>query len=70
MNSQVTDAITTTDEMVVGSSPAQASGGLYQTLGNATAMAAADAVVAQQQTFITYQAATTQAVDRLLSPKS
>ena len=65
---QVSDAVTTTDTMVVGSSPAQSVGGLYQTLANAMAMAAANAVFAQQQTYITYQAATTQAVDQLLAP--
>jgi Killing trait len=67
---QVTDAVTTSDEMVVGSSPAQAIGSAYQTLGNATAMASANAVFAQHQTYITYQAATTQAVDQLLTTKS
>lgn len=67
--SQVTDAVTTTNAMVVGSSPAQAIGSTYLTLMNATAMAAANAVFAQQQTYISYQAATTQAVDQLLAPK-
>jgi hypothetical protein len=66
---QVTDAVTTTNAAVVGSSPAQAIGSTYQTLVNATSMASANAVFAQQQTYITYQAATTQAVDQLLASK-
>lgn len=67
VNSQITDAITQTNVKVLGEAPAVAIGMLYQTIGNAVAMAAANAVYAQQQANITYQAATTIGVAKLLS---
>lgn len=66
VNSQVTDAITTTNVKVLGEAPAMAIGSLYQTIGNSVAMAAANAVYAQQQANVTYQAATTVAVTKLI----
>jgi len=66
VNAQVTDAITTTNVKVLGEAPAMAIGSLYQTIGNSVAMAAANAVYAQQQANVTYQAATTVAVTKLI----
>lgn len=43
---------------------------LYQTIGNSVAMAAANAVYAQQQANVTYQAATTVATDSLFGVSS
>ena len=65
-NGQVTDAITQTNVKVLGEAPAMAMGSLYQTMGNSVAMAAANAVYAQQQANVTYQAATTMAVKHLI----
>ncbi len=67
VNGQVTDAITQTNVQVLGEAPAMAMGSLYQTIGNSVAMAAANAVYAQQQANVTYQTATTMAVKTLLS---
>ncbi len=66
VNPQVTDAITQTNLKVLGEAPAMAMGSLYQTIGNSVAMAAANAVYAQQQANVTYQAATTVAVKKLI----
>jgi Killing trait len=67
VNPQVTDAITTTNVKVLGEAPAMAIGSLYQTIANSVAMAAANAVYAQQQANVTYQAATTIAVNKLIN---
>jgi hypothetical protein len=67
VNSQITDAITQTNVKVLGEAPAVAIGMLYQTIGNSVSMAAANAVYAQQQANVTYQAATTMGVAKLLS---
>lgn len=66
VNPQITDAVTSTHVNVVGHAPAVAMGNLYQTIANSVAMAAANAVYAQQQANVTYQAATTAAVSKLL----
>lgn len=66
VNPQITDALTSTHVHVVGHAPAMALGSLYQTVANSVSMAAANAVYAQQQANITYQAATTLAVSKLL----
>ncbi len=68
VNPQVTDAITTTNVKVLGEAPAMAMGSLYQTVGNSVAMAAANAVYAQQQANVTYQAASTVGVAKLVNP--
>jgi hypothetical protein len=68
INGQITDAITQTNVKVLGEAPAMAMGSLYQTIGNSVAMAAANAVYAQQQANVTYQAATTLAVGQLINP--
>ena len=66
VNPQITDAITITNTKVLAEAPAMAMGSLYQTIGNSVAMAAANAVYAQQQANVTYQAATTLGVSKLL----
>lgn len=68
VNPQVTDAITQTNVKVLAESPAMAMGSLYQTIGNSVAMAAANAVYAQQQANVTYQAASTMGVKALVNP--
>lgn len=65
VNSQVTDAVTQTNVKVLAEAPAMAMGSLYQTIGNSVAMAAANAVYAQQQANVTYQAATTLGITKL-----
>lgn len=65
-NSQVSDAVTATNVSVVGASPAQAMGSLYQTIGNSVAMAAANAITAQQQTTLMHQTSNTLGVNILL----
>jgi hypothetical protein len=67
VNPQITGAITQTNVSVVGVAPAMAIGSLYQTIGNSVAMAAANAVYAQQQADVTYQATSTIGVSKLLS---
>jgi hypothetical protein len=67
VNSQITDAITQTNVKVLGEAPAMALGSLYQTVANSVAMAAANAVYSQQQANVTYQAASTMGVAKLLS---
>jgi len=67
VNPQITDAITQTNVKVLGEAPAMALGSLYQTISNSVAMAAANAVYSQQQANVTYQAASTMGVAKLLS---
>jgi len=69
VNAQITDAITQTNVKVLGEAPALALGSLYQTIGNSVAMAAANAVHSQQMANITYQAASTMGVAKLVSLK-
>ena len=66
VNSKITDSITQTNLKVIGEAPAMAIGSLYQTISNSVAMAAANAVYAQQQANVTYQAASTMAVKHLI----
>jgi hypothetical protein len=47
-----------------------AMGSLYQTIGNSVAMAAANAVYAQQQANVVYQASTTLGVTKLFAQNS
>ena len=56
VNSQITDSITQAN--VLGVSPAVAMGNLYQAVAQALANAAHNATAAQQQMYITAQAAT------------
>jgi hypothetical protein len=65
-NSQITDAVTQSNVSVVGNAPATAMGALYQTMAQATGLAAQNAVAAQQQTQTISTATTTLAVKTLL----
>ena len=67
VNGGVIDAVTIANTKVLAESPAMAMGSLYQTISNSVAMAAANAVYAQQQANIAHQAATTLGVTRLYS---
>ena len=67
VNSQITDSVTQANLEVVGMAPAIAMGNLYQATAQALANAAHNATVAQQQTNITAQAATTMGVAKLYS---
>jgi len=67
VNPMITDAITQTNVDVVANAPSVAMGSLYQTIGNSVAMAAANAVYAQQQANVTYQSASTMGIKELLS---
>ena len=69
LNPQITDAVTQTNAKVLGEAPAMAMGNLYQVVGNQWAMASANAVYSQQQANISYQAASTIGVAKLLSLK-
>jgi hypothetical protein len=69
VNPQITDAITQTNVKVLGEAPAMAMGSLYQTIGNSVAMAAANNVHSQQQANVTYQAASTMGVAKLINLK-
>jgi len=67
VNPMITDAITQTNVDVLANAPSVAMGSLYQTIGNSVAMAAANAVYAQQQANVTYQSASTMGIKDLLS---
>jgi Killing trait len=67
VNGAVIDAITATNTKVLAEAPAMAMGSLYQTIGNSVAMAAANAVYAQQQANVTYQAASTLGITKMFS---
>ncbi len=67
VNSQVTDSITQSNLQVLGSSPAIALSNLYQATAQALANAAHNATSAQQQMYVTAQAATTMGVSVLYS---
>lgn len=66
VNSQVTDAIATSNTQVVANSPAMAMSSLYTTMANNIAMANINAVYAQQQANIMHQTVTTKLVAELL----
>ena len=66
LNPQITDAITQTDVIVVGDAPAVEMGNLYQTVGHSWALATGNAVFAQQQADVNYQASSSIAVAKLL----
>ncbi|GAB2191743.1 RebB family R body protein [Sessilibacter sp. MAH2] len=67
VNSQITDAVTQENLVVLGDAPAVAMGNLYQATAQALANAAHNATIAQQQTNITAQAVTTMGVALLYS---
>ena len=65
VNSQITDSVTQANVEVLGSAPAIAMGNLFQATAQALANAAHNATIAQQQTNILAQAATTMGVATL-----
>lgn len=67
VNSQVVDAVTITNTKVLAEAPSMAMGSLYQTVGNSVAMAAANAVYAQQQANVSYQASSTLGITKLFA---
>lgn len=67
VNSQITDSVTQANVQTLGTSPAIAMGNLYQATAQALANAAHNATMAQQQMFVTAQAATTMGVALLYS---
>lgn len=67
VNPQITDSVTQPNIKVLGEAPAVAMGNLYQATAQALGNAAHNAAAAQQQIFITAQAATTQAIATMLS---
>lgn len=67
VNNQITDSVTQANTQVVAISPAVAMGNLYQATAQALVNAAHNATMAQQQMFVTAQAATTAGVALLYS---
>jgi hypothetical protein len=66
VNDQITDAVTQANVKVLGDAPAMAMGNLFQATSQALANAAHNATNAQQQSYVTAQAATTLGVATLL----
>jgi len=62
VNNQITDSVTQANVKVLGDAPAMAMGNLFQATSQALSNAAHNATLAQQQTNITAQAATTAGV--------
>jgi len=67
VNDQTTDSVTQSNVGVLGEAPAIAMGNLYQATAQALANAAHNATNAQQQAYVTAQAATTMGVATLFS---
>lgn len=67
VNSQITDSVTQANTQVIGTAPAVAMGNLFQATAQALANAAHNATMAQQQAYVTAQAATTMGVALLYS---
>ncbi|AOJ70319.1 MULTISPECIES: RebB family R body protein [Burkholderia] len=67
VNNQVTDSVTQANTQVLGVSASIAMGNLYQATAQALANAAHNATLAQQQMYVTAQAATTMGVALLYS---
>ena len=67
VNDQITDSVTQSNTTVLGDAPAIAMGNLYQATAQALANAAHNATNAQQQSYVTAQAATTAGVTTLFS---
>lgn len=65
VNSQITDAVTQTNTMVLAAASAQAIGTIYQVLAQATGLSMQNAVARQQQMNTINSAVTTQAVNSL-----
>jgi hypothetical protein len=67
VNDQITDSVTQSGVKVLGDAPAVAMANLYQATAQALANAAHNATNAQQQSYVTAQAATTMGVATLYS---
>ncbi|SEQ28143.1 Killing trait domain-containing protein [Solimonas aquatica] len=67
VNSQITDSVTQVNTKVLGDAPAVAMGNLFVATGQALSNAAHNATNNQQQSYVTMQASTTQAVATLLA---
>jgi hypothetical protein len=67
VNDQITDSVTQANVSTLGTSPAIAMGNLYQATAQALANAAHNATMAQQQMYVTAQAATAAGVSLLYS---
>ena len=67
VNDQITDSVTQSNLQVLGTAPAVAMGNLYQATAQALANAAHNATNAQQQMYMTAQAATATGVAMLYS---
>ncbi|TQV78228.1 RebB protein [Exilibacterium tricleocarpae] len=67
VNKQAVDAIATVNAGIIAQSPAVAMANLYQTLSNSASMMSINAVYAQQQTNIQFQAATTLGIKKMFS---
>jgi len=67
VNNQITDSVTQSNLQVLASAPAVAMGNLYQATAQALANAAHNATNAQQQMYVTAQAATATGVAMLYS---
>lgn len=67
VNDQITDSVTQANVKVLGDAPAVAMGNLFQATAQALGNAAHNTTVAQQQTGVTAQAATTMGVATLYS---
>ena len=67
VSSQVTDSVSQVNTKVLGDSPAIAMGNLFVATSQALSNAAHNATNNQQQSYVTMQASTTQAVSTLLS---
>ncbi len=65
VNSQITDSVTQTNVKILSETPASAVGNLYQAIAQSLSIAAQNAVNAQQQIYVTMQAATTMGVANL-----
>ncbi|BFT29936.1 hypothetical protein D210916BOD24_11120 [Alteromonas sp. D210916BOD_24] len=67
INGAIVESISDTNASTTAVAPAMALGSMYQTIGNSVAMAAANAVYAQQQGWMTSQSAGTLGVTKLFS---
>jgi len=66
VNSQITDSVSQANTEVVGTAPAVAMGNLFVATGQALSNAAHNATNNQNQSYVTMQTSTTQAVSTLL----
>ena len=67
VNDQITDSVTQANTKVLGDAPAIAMGNLFVATSQALSNAAHNATTAQQDSYVTMQAATTQGITTLYS---